>query len=122
MLSELETFCVSILANLWRAFDSICGDLIIAKLNAYGFDRNALKFIYDYFSDKSHKTKVASSFSAYLDIIYGVRQGFILGSLLFNIDLFDLFFEDSSSDFADFANDTIPYEFGPTLNEVSNNL
>ena len=38
--------------------------------------------------------------------------------MLFNIDLCDLFFED----FANFADDTTPYECGPTLNEVMNNL
>ena len=58
----------------------------------------------------------------YLDIIYGVPQGSILGPLLFNIDLCDLFFEDYSSDFANYADDTTPYECGPTLNEVMNNL
>ena len=46
----------------------------------------------------------------------------MLGPLLFNIDCCDLFFEDYSSDFADFADDTTPYECGPTLNEVMNNL
>ena len=58
-------------------------------------------------------------FSANLDIIYGVRQGYILGPLLVEIDLCDLFFEDYSSDFANLH--TTPYECGPTLNEVMNN-
>ena len=46
----------------------------------------------------------------------------LLGPLLFNIDHYDLFFEDYSSDFANFADDTAPYECGPTLNEIMNNL
>ena len=77
-------------------------------LNAYGVDRNALKLVYDYLSDRSQKTKVGSSFSDYLDNIYGVPQGSILGPLLFNIDLCDLFFEDYSPDFANYADDTTP--------------
>ena len=117
-----KQFCAAILTNLSKAFDCICHDLLIAKLNAYGVDRNALKLVYDYLSDRSQKTKVGSSFSDYLDIIYGVPQGSILGPLLFNIDLCDLFFEDYSSDFANYADDTTPYECGPTLNEVMNNL
>ena len=35
---------------------------------------------------------------------------------------FSLFFEGCSSDFANYADDTTPYECGPTLNEVMNNL
>ena len=67
-----KEFCAAILTDLSKAFDYICHDLLIAKLNAYGFDRNALMLIYDYLSDRSQKAKVGYSFSAYSDIIYGV--------------------------------------------------
>ena len=117
-----KEFRAAIITDLSKAFDCICHDLLIAKLNAYGFDRNALKLIYNYLSDRLQKSKVGSLFSAYLDIIYGVPQGSVLGPLLFNIDLCDPFFEDHSSDFANFADDTTPYECGPILNEVMNNL
>ena len=106
MIEKMKTardnkqFCAAVLTDLSKACDCICHDLLIAKLKAYGVDRNALKLVYDYLSDRSQKTKVGSSFSDYLDIIYGVPQGSILGPLLFNIDLCDLFFEDYSSDFA----------------------
>ena len=69
-----KEFCTAILIDLLKAFDCNCHDLLIANLNAYGFDRNALKLIYDYLSDRSLKTKVGSSFSAHLDIIYGLPQ------------------------------------------------
>ena len=111
-----KEFCAAILTDLSKVFNNIRHDLLIAKLNAYGFYRNILKLIYDDLKDISQKTKVGSSFSAYLDIIYGVPQGSIFGPLLLNIDLCDLFFEDYSPDFADFADDTTPYECRPTLN------
>ena len=119
-----KEFCTAILIDLLKAFDFICHNLLIAKLNAYGFNQNALKLIYDYLSDRLQKTKVGSLFSAYLDITYGVPQGSILvcWPLLFNIDLCDLFLEDYSSDFANFADDTTPYKCRPELNEVMNNL
>ena len=58
-------------------------------------------------SYKKEECKEGSSFSAYLDIIYGVPQESILGPVLFNIDLCALFFEDYSSNFAD---DTTAYK------------
>ena len=54
--------------------------------------------------------KVGSSFSSELDISYGVRQGSILGPLLFNIDICDLFFVNITSDIANYADDTTLYE------------
>ena len=81
-----------------------------------------MKLIYDYLSHRSQKTKVGSSVSAYLDIIFGVPQGSILRPLQFNIDLRDFFFEGYSSNCANFADNTSPYECGPTLDQVMNNL
>ena len=120
--SDNKKFFAAIFTNFSKAFDCICRDLLMAKLNAYGIDWNALKFICDYLCDRSQKAKVVFSFSAYLAIIYGVPQGSILECLLFDIDLCELVFEDYSSDFVSFANDTTPYECGTKLNEVSNSL
>ena len=119
---DRKGFCAAVLTDLSQAFDCICHDLLITKLNAYALQRNALKFVYDYLSNRSQKTKVGSSFSTYLDIVYGVPQGSILGPPLFNIDLCDLFFGNYSSDFANFADDTTPYECGHSFNEVINNF
>ena len=91
-------------------------------MNAYGLERNALNLVYDYLSNRSQKTKVGSSFSNYLDNVYGFPQGSIIGPLSFNIDLCDLFFKNYSSDFANFADDTTPYECGHSFNKVINNL
>ena len=103
-----KQFCVAILTDLLKAVDCICYDLLIANLNAYGFSPNALKLICDYLSDRSQKTKVGSSFSAYLEIIYSIPQEPIIGPLLFNMDHCDLFFEGYISDFANFVGYTTP--------------
>ena len=43
-----EQICTAIETDLSKAFDCIGCDLLIAKLNVYGFDKKALKLIYDY--------------------------------------------------------------------------
>ena len=97
-------------------------NLLIAKLSAYGFDRNALKLIYDYLSERSQNSKVGVSFTAYLDITYGEPQESILGLMLFNRDLCNLFFEDYSFDIVNFADGITAYGCGPTINEVMNTI
>ena len=42
----------ALLTDLSKAFDCIPHDLFIAKLEAYGFQIDALKVIYDYLSNR----------------------------------------------------------------------
>ena len=66
-------------------------DLLIAKFHALNFDMNVLNLILDFLTGREQRVKINSSFSAYLDVVQGVTQGSILGPLLFNLFLCDLF-------------------------------
>ena len=48
----------AVLMDLSKAFDTINHELLIAKLHAYGFDKNALKLIFSYISDRWQRTKI----------------------------------------------------------------
>ena len=99
----------ALLTDLSKAFDCIMHDLLIAKLQAYGFDNDSLNFICNYLVDREQRVKINSSFSTWSKIEYGVPQGSILGPLLFNINTLDMFFEQKDVNIAAYADDNTPY-------------
>ena len=74
-----------VFTDLSKAFDCISHELLIAKLNAYRFDIKSLNFILAYFPNRKQKTKIGSSFSGYLNILFGVPQDSIFDPVLFMI-------------------------------------
>ena len=77
--------------DLSKAFDCLPYDLLLAKLEAYGFDRNTLKLFYCYLKDRKQIVKVEGSVGILKEIISGVPQPSILKPILFNIFIIDFF-------------------------------
>ena len=73
----------ALLTDLSKAFDCIDHELLIAKLYAYGFDKNSFYFINSYLKGRKQRTKINSSYSAFAEILFGVPQGSILGHFFF---------------------------------------
>ena len=98
-----------LLTDLSNAFDYLVHDLMIARLHAYGFEYNALSLIYSYLSGRRQRTKIGTAVSKWADIILGVPQGSILGPLLFNIYINDIFFVTEETSITNYADDNTPY-------------
>ena len=96
--------------------------MLIAKLNAYGFSLTALKLVHNYLSNRKQRTKINSTHCSLLEIIFGVPQGSILGPLLFNIFLIDLFFIIEDTDIASYADDNTPYVIADNIDGVIKSL
>ena len=115
-------FCSALLTDLSKAFDVLPHSLLVAKLNAYGFDLPSVRLMYSYLTNRKQTVKINNTYSDWSEIFYGVPQGSILGPLLFNIFLADLFLFIPNIDIANYADDNTPYATGMDANRVLEEL
>ena len=102
--------------DLSKAYDCIPHEFLIFKLKCYGIENGSLQVLLDYFTNRKQKTKISSSVSRGCDINTGVLhvntgvpQGSILGLLLFDTFINELFYSITKSEVCNFADDNTLY-------------
>ena len=110
------------LMDLYNAFDYIPHDLIIAKLAAYGFERETLRLIYSYLKGRKQCVKINNTYSDYNEIISGVPQGSILGPVFFNLSIKDIFFFIEKASMHNFSDDNTLSAWGETVSKLIDTL
>ena len=106
------------MTDLSKAFDCLPHDLLIAKLHAYGIKEESLNLSFSYFKNRKQRVRLNNTYSEWIDILFGVPQGSILGPLLFNIILCDLFLFLHDITVGNYADDNTPYCTGLKISDV----
>ena len=102
----------AIFMDISRVFDTLNHNLLIAKLGAYGFERDSLSFMKSYINDRQQRVRVNNNFSSWKKVTARLPQGSILAPLLFNIFINDLFLFVPSSNLSNYADDNTLYASG----------
>ena len=88
--NKKETFG-ALLTELPKAFDCLSHELLLVKLHVHGFSIPAIRLVNSCLKNRKQRTKISSAYSSWEKILFGIPQVSVLGSLLFNIFLCDLF-------------------------------
>ena len=109
---------IGVFLDLKYAFDNVDHKILLKKLYAYGIRDVALKLLQSYLSDRYQYVIYDNQKSETLCITCGVPQGSLLGSLLFMIDMNDLYNVSKLIFTVLYTNDTCVVLNGKSLNLI----
>ena len=88
---DSHKYVAAILMDLTKAFDCLPHSLLLGKLSAYGLSDKSCSLVSNYLSNRKQRVKLGPHYSEWVNIVRGVPQGSILGPLLFNVVINDIF-------------------------------
>ena len=104
--------------DLTKAFDYLPHELLTAKMKSYVLSSDSLLLLRSYLIGRFQRVQIVDSFSDWTMINRGVPQGSVLGPLLFNIFINEIWYISRSSEIKTDADDTQFFYSGhyPTFN------
>ena len=105
--------------DLFKAFDCVPHDLLLAKLEAYGINENVLAYLHLYLSNRKQCVRINNVTSDFETMISRVSQGFIEGPVLFNCFFNDFFYFIEKTSVHNFADDNTLSMFEETIQNLT---
>ncbi len=112
---DKNQYVAAILMDLSKAFNCLPHDILLSKLSAYGLSSKSVKLLQNYLTGRKQQIKLQGVISEWAGITKGVPQGSILGPLLFNIFINDIFYFIEHGTLYNYADDN-------TLSYADNNF
>ena len=89
---DQNKFVGAVLMDLSNAFDCITHALLTSKMLLYGFSSEDLIFFYSYLKRRKQSVTINNTHSVFQVFLSDLPQGSLLGPILFNIFMKDLFY------------------------------
>ena len=114
----------------WYDFSGVVKSLCLltslfinSKIRSIGLvNGSPTNFLLDYLTFRKQRTKVGSTYSKWSNFRRGIPEGSLLGLILFNIFINDIFMIIEQSAICNFADDNTLYSWQEWLTEVTENL
>ncbi len=111
-----------LLIDLSKAFDCLPYSLTVAKLRAYGLSQDATTLLANYLTGIAQRVKVKDAHSTWDTLRKGVPQGSILGPVIFNLFINDIYYAIKDGCIFNYADDNTAVNTGSTLADTTSKL
>ena len=114
-----KEYALAIFVDFRKAFDTIDRNILLSKLDRYGFRDRALKYLESYLSQRSSSVDYEGVMSHKVTSRTGVPQGSCLGPLMFNLYINDLIYYLHETCTFLYADDSTFLKMGSNLQALS---